>query len=109
MSQREHEGVSEREGALSAERDRTVAGMDEKVIQERLLSALRVFIERGFESHLIGIKGVGGIDWRIELKADGVGPVDLRELTAIGDQQRIDLYVDKVEDGVIGITAYARH
>lgn len=105
MSER---GISEREGQLSAERDRTVSGLDDQVIQERLLAALHVFIEKGFESHLIGLKGVGGVDWRIELKADGMGAVDLRELTQIGDQQRINLYVDKVEGGVIGLVAFAR-
>ena len=100
--------VSAREGQLAHERDATITGMDENEALERLLAAVKVFIDKGFETHLIGLHGRRGVSWWIELKADGVGAIDLRELTEIGDQERITLYVDKVEEGRIGLLAYAR-
>lgn len=113
MTEREQElaqrAVSPSEGQRGVERDRVVGSMDEQDILERLLAAVRVFIDKGFVTHLIGEKGVGRVvEWRIELHADGVGPIDLRELTAIGDQQRLTLYVDKVEGERIGVVAFAR-
>lgn len=100
--------VSAREGIVSAERDAALSRMDSEEALERLLAAVRVFIEKGFETHLIGIQLREGVSWRIELYADGVGPIDLRDLTSIGDQQRLQLYVDKVEGNKIGIVAFAR-
>lgn len=108
MTERTQHEVSPREGLIAAERDAVVAGMDESQVVERLLAAVRVFIAKGFETHLIGLTVRDGISWRIELHADGMGPVDLRDLTMIGDQERLQLYVDKVEAGRIGIVAFAR-
>lgn len=108
MSERTEQQVTAREGVVSAERDALLGAMDSEQALERLLAAVRVFIDKGFETHLIGIKQRDGIEWRIELHADGLGPVDIRDLTGIGDQQRLQLYVDKVEGQKIGIVAFAR-
>lgn len=100
--------ITAREGVVSAERDAALSRMDDEQALERLLAAVRVFIDKGFETHLIGLKVRDGVSWRIELHADGMGAVDIRDLTAIGDQQRLQLYVDRVEGDRIGIIAFAR-
>jgi hypothetical protein len=110
MSEQERERkVSARQGTVSHERDTAIARMDEAEVRERMLETFDLFVRKGFETHLVGLEVRGAIDYRIELEADGHGPIDVRELTSIADQHRLETYVEKSPtSGQLIVVAYAR-
>lgn len=102
-------GVSTQQGAINQERDSALARMDEAEVRLRMLETFDLFVRKGFETHLVGLEVRGTIDYRIELETDGHGPIDVRELTAIADQHRLDSYVDKSSTtGQLVVVCYAR-
>lgn len=100
--------VNERSGQLSHERDHALARMDEKEVRERMLDTFDLFVRRGFVTHLVGQETRGAIEYRLELEADGQGPMDIRELLSIADQHRLEAFVDKSASGSLLVVAYAR-
>ena len=111
MSEREAErrrDVSAKQGERARERDSALARMDQQAVRERMLDTFDLFVGKGFETHLVGLEVRGAIEYRLELEADGHGPIDIRELTEITNQHRMEAFVEKGQSGRLIVVAFAR-